>query len=75
MDSGGEYTFLEPAAVLFSEHVTSGELQSTKKYIYMFYTLNSPHPSAFLAFLVVAFPLEKPSVWMLLPRGAAGGVH
>jgi len=41
----------------------------------MFYMLVSPHPSAFLTLLVIAFPLEKSSVWMLPLRDAAGCVR
>lgn len=37
-----------------------------------FYMLNSPHPSAFLPFLVIAFPLEKYSV---LLKDTASRVH
>lgn len=38
----------------------------------MFYMLNSPHPSAFLTLIVIAFPLEKSNV---LLKDTAAGVH
>lgn len=72
MDSSGEWMFLEPdEVVLFSEWVTSDEVQRTEKSP----KPNRPHPSALLTLLLTVFSLEKSNVWMLLLRDTACGVH
>lgn len=75
MDSSGKWMFLEPDAVLFSEWVTSSELQRAEKSP-MFYKLNGPHPSALITLMFIVFSLVKSNVWMLLLLGdTAGSVH